>query len=201
MAVFTNAGLALIATAVQSDFQQAAIDWVGVGAGCGTLATGLTSGVAATALALNAGLPANVATGTGLTITDGTNVQTCTVAAPGASAGATSIPVTSFTPSHTFAINTTGVAPTPLATDTVLYNEVVRIAAAAGVAGANPGESLSSGYFDGTQPSNVYMTVGYFGGSAATSTPGTGTLMIADVQYWNHVLNSDSATFQADSTI
>ena len=51
------------------------------------------------------------------------------------------------------------------------------------------------------QPTAVYMLVGYFGGASATGTVGTGTLMIADTQYWNHTINSDSNMYQADATI
>src|SRR5579859_5475199 len=172
MAVITNAGLTLLATALQTPGVQAAITYVEVGTGCGTLATGLTSGTAYTTLALDAALPANVAAGASLTITDGTNTQTVTCNG-GASAGASSIPVTSFTASSTFAAHTTGVAVAPQATDLALYNAVARVAANAGSAGANPGESLNAGYFDGTQATGVYMQVGYFGGSTASSTLGS----------------------------
>jgi len=201
MAVWTNAGINLVASAVQTPGPNTAIGFVAVGTGCGTLASALTNGQPYTSLLLDAGLPANVAAGASLTITDGTNTQTVTVTGAGASAGATTIPVNSFNASASFAAHTTGVAPTPQATDTALYNEIVRVAATVGAAGASPGESLNSAYFDGTQPSNVYMQVGYFGGSTASATPGSGTLMVEDIQFWNHTLNADSASFQADTTI
>ena len=203
MAIITNTGLTLAATALQTPGANVAITYVDIATGCGTLAAAITSGVAVTSLALDAALPATLASGQSLTVTDGTNSETVTVAAAGATAGATSIPITSWTPAHSYVAHTTGVAPTPAASDSALYNgsAAVRVAANAGVAGANPGESLNSGYFDGTQPTGTYLLVGYFGGSTATATAGTGTLIAEDVQYWSHTLNSDSASFQLDSTI
>jgi hypothetical protein len=200
MAVLTNVGLALIATALQTDGASVAITYAAVGTGCGTLSAARNSGSTYTTLPLDAVLPANVANGASLTVTDGTHSETVTCNG-GATAGATSITINSWTPSNNFAAHTTGVAPTPLAADTALYNEVARVAATAGAPGASPGESLNSGYFDGTEATNIYLQVGYFGGSTATSTLGTGTLIAADVQYWDHTINADSATFQLDSTI
>lgn len=199
-ALFTNAGLTLLATALQTNGAQVAITYVAISTGCGTLASGLTNGTVYTSLPLDAALPANVAASASLVITDGTNTQTVTCNG-GATAGAMSIPVNSFTASATFAAHTTGVVPTSLATDLTLYNETQRVAVSASAAGATPGESLNSGYFDGTQPTAVYMSVGYFGGSTATSTLGSGTLIAKDLQYWNHTLNNDSASFQLDSTV
>lgn len=197
MATWTNNGLAL---AAQSGVQNT-VAYVAIGTGCGTLATALTSGTAYTALALDAPLPVSLAASTPLTLTDGTNTQTVTVGGSGAAQGVTSIPVSSFTASANFAAHTTGVCPTPRATDLTLYNEQVRVAANPGTAGATPGESFNSGYFDGTQPSALYLQVGYFGGSTATSSANSGTLMIADIQYWSHTQNVDTNMFQADSVI
>jgi hypothetical protein len=199
MAVFTNNGLTLIATALETNGAQVAPTWVAVGTGCGTLQNALSPGTSYTSLQLDLGIPVGLASSQSLTITDGTNSQTVTTSGS-VTAGATNIPVTSFTASANFAAHTTGVAPTPAVTDLTLYNEIVRVAALPGVAGASPGESLVSAYFDGTQATHLYLQVGYFGG-AASSTLGSGTLMMEDVQYWNHTLNADSATFQADSVI
>lgn len=201
MATITNAGLNLLASAIQSAGTNCAITYVGLSAGCGTLATAITSGVATTSLALNAGLPAALSSGQGLTVTDGTNSETVTVSAGGAAQGATSITINSWTPVHSYAINVTGVCPTPGTSDVALYGEGVRVAANAGVSGANPGESLNSAYFDGTQSTAVYLLVGYFGGSGATASTGTGTLIAEDIQYWSHTVNADSASYQLDSTI
>lgn len=201
MAQFTNAGLMLLATALQTPGANVAIAYVAIGAGCGALASGLTNGNSYSSLSLAAGLPVALAGGATLTITDGVNSQSVTVTSAGATIGATSIPVTLFVASYTFAATTTGVAPTPAATDLALYNEIVRAQATPGVAGANPGESLNNGYFDGTQPTNVYMQVGYFGGSAATGAIGSGTLIAEDLQFWAHVQNNDSASFQLDNQI
>ena len=199
-AIFTNAGQTLLATALQTPGAQTAITYVDISPGCGALASGVTQGVAATALPLAAALPATLASGQSLTVTDGVNSETVTTSGS-VSAGATSIPITSWTPAHSYAANVTGIAPTPTASDVALYNATVRVAASAGSAGSNPGESLSSAYFDGTQATSVYMAVGYYGGSTATTTLGTGTLIAEDIQYWSHTLNNDSASFQLDSTV
>lgn len=200
MGTWTNVGLNLVASAVQSVGANCAITYVAISPGCGTLASGLSAGTGYTALALDATLPANLGDGRSLTITDGTNSQTVITNGP-AFAGASSIAVLPFTALFTFAAHSTGVAPIPLASDIALYNETIRLAANPGSAGALPGESFSTGYFDGTQATAVYLLVGYFGGSTASSTLGTGVLMGADTQYWNHVINTDSNMYQADSTI
>lgn len=200
MGTWTSAGLNLVASAVQSVGAQCAITYVALSLGCGTLASALTSGLAYTSLPLDATLPVGLATGVSLTLTDGVNTQTVTTSA-NVSAGAPAIPVTSFTASHSFAAHTTGVAPTPLSSALSLYNESQRVAANVGTAGASAGESLTSGYFDGTQPTGLYLLVGYFGGSTATSALGTGTLMQLDVQYWSHTLETDSNMYQSDSTV
>jgi hypothetical protein len=201
MGVWTNGGLNLVASGLQTPGANCAVTYVALSLGCGTLASGLTSGTPYTALPLTGTLPVALASSQSLTISDG--VASATVTTSGSvSPGATSIPITSFTPSHTFAASVTGVAPTPQTTDIALYAEAVRLPAnTPGVAGASAGESLTSGYFDGTQPTGVYMLVGYFGGSTASGTLATGTLIMEDVQYWNHTLNADSNMYQADSII
>lgn len=199
-ALWTTAGLNLVATAVQTPGANAAIAYVGLSTGCGALGSPLTVGTVYTSLPLSGPLPANLASGQALLLFDGSNSQP--VATNGAvSAGASSIPVVAFAADASFAASVTGVAPVPQANDLTLYNESVRVAILANGAGAGAGETLASGYCDGTQPTNVYMLVGYFGGAAATSSVGTGTLLGEDIQYWNHTLNTDSNMFQADATI
>lgn len=201
MGTWTNNGLTLIATAVQTNGAQAAITYVGISPGCGTFSGAITASVPITALPINSpGIPANLSGGQQLTVTDGTNTETVTTSGV-VTAGATSIPITSWTPAHSYAANTAGCCPTPAATDTTLYGESQRVAVSGSSAGAAVGESLLSGYFDGTQPTAVYFTVGFFGGSSATSSTGTGTLMAEDIQFWNHTQNSDSQMFQGDGTI
>lgn len=199
-ALFTNTGLTLLATALQTAGVNAAITYISIGTGCGTPSGAISSGTPITSISLDATLPANIAAAASLTVTDGTNSETVTCNG-GASAGASSIPINSWTPAHSYAAHTTTIVPTPLAADTSLYNETQRIAATAGSAGGSPGESLNSGYFDGTQTTAVYAQVGFYGGSTATSSLGTGTLIAKDIQYWNHTVNADSATYQLDSTL
>lgn len=200
MTTYTNAGLTLLATAWQSNGADVAITYVGLGLGCGTLASALSSGTPYTSLALNAALTANLSIGQALTLINSAgNTQAATVASPGASAGATSIPIASVTPTHTYGIGS-GVTTTPAATDTGLFDETFRIAAIPGSPGAQPGESLNNTYIDPSAASATYVEVGYFGGTAS-GTPGTGTLLARDVQLWQHTMNADSASFQLDSKL
>lgn len=200
MPIWTTVGIDLVATALQSAGADAAIKYVALSTGCGTLGAPLIVGTVYTSLPLTGTLPANLASGQSLIITDGNNSQT--VVTNGAvSAGVTSIPVIAFAASASFAASVAGVAPIPQASDIALYNESVRVAILANGAGAAAGETLASGYCDGTQPTNIYTMVGYFGGANATSSVGTGTLLIADNKYWNHTVNTDSNMYQADATV
>lgn len=198
---YTNAGITLLALAWQANGAQTAVTYVAIGLGCGTLATGLTSGTPYTALALAVGLTSSLSIGQSLTLVDsGGDSTTLTVASPGASGGATSIPINSFTPSVNFAVGS-GVSTTPAATDTSLFDETYRLAAITGSAGASAGESLNPAYFDPSTASATYLEVGYFGGSTASSTLETGTLIARDVQFWSHTAGADSASFQLDTKL
>lgn len=200
MATFTNIGATLIATAWQTPGAQVAPTYAAIGGGCGTLASALSSGTAYTSLPLVTGLPATLSRGARLTLLDaGGDMATVTTSAT-VSAGATVIPITSFTPSVTFATGS-GVTTTPSATDTALFNESYRVAAVPGAAGAQPGESLNGGYFDSTAPTATYVEVGYFGGLTATATPGSGILLARDVGFWAHTVGSDSVTYTLESTL
>lgn len=218
MGNWTQNGLSAVAQIVQG-----LISYVSVGTGLGVLQTSLVSGTPYTSLTLQAGLPAALSVGQSLTVTDGTNVQLVTVASPGASIGATSIPVNSFTPTETFTAGAAAIARTPSAADTQLDNEPsgCRVPTAAASGGSNPGESLISGYFDGTQPSGPYVEVGYWGGPGVdsgppnfTPIPNGGTLFARDVVFWPHPLTDgvytingkqvqiiDTIMFQLDGTL
>lgn len=200
MGKITNAGLILLATAQQTPGVNAAFTYVAIGTGCGTLASALVSGNTYTTLALDAGLPADLADNTALTLTDGTNTQDVTVNGA-ALAGATSITVDSFIASSNFPAHTTGAVPSPTAGALTLFNETARVAVSANVAGATAGESLAAGYFDGTQATAVYLEVGYFGGDTASGAADSGALIGLDTAYWDHILNTDTNMFQADSLI
>lgn len=200
MGVWNDAGLRLVAAAVQSPGVICNISYVSISKGCGASSAAITSGVAITSLSLDAPLPANVGSGVSLTIYDGTNAETVTTNGA-ALAGATSITITSWTPTHSYAAHVTGIAPTPLAGDVALYNEGIRISANPGSAGATAGESLNSAYFDGTQDSGLYLLAGFFGGSTATSSLGTGTLMGEGIMFWNHTINNDSTMVQSDNLL
>lgn len=200
MAVFTNVGLNLLATAVQTNGADVAVTYVSVGLGAGTLASGLTNGTMYSSLSLQLPLANSIASSQSLTLIDSVG-DTMTITATGTnSAGSSTINVITFTANANYAVGS-GVVNTPLATDTALQNEFYRLAATPGAAGAGTGESLNAAYFDPTTTTNFYLEVGFWGGSTATSSLGTGTLICRDVQYWNHVNNADSAFFQMDSTL
>src|SRR5487761_2134909 len=201
MAVLTNGGLNLWATALQIPGANTAITYVEVGTGLGTLSTALTSGTAYTSLILSVGLTIAVANGQSLTLIDSTG-DTQVVTATGNNIGDNNIGVSSFTANANYAIGS-GLVTTPAATDTQLNAEATayRIAATTGVAGASAGESLNTGYFDPTAPTGQFLEVGYWGSSTATNVVGTGILIARDVQFWNHTNGAGSASFQLDSTL
>src|SRR5215469_2137376 len=172
MANTTNNGLTFYATLLQSS-----VTYVAVGLGAGTLSSALTSGSPYTSLGLAVALVNPIGAGQSLTLLDSTgDTQVVTVANPGALAGATSIPVVSFNASANFPIGT-GVVNTPAQTDSSLQNETFRLLANPGTIGSNAGEFLCSGYFDPTTPAAQYMEVGWFGGTTASATLGTGVLI------------------------
>ncbi len=199
--VLTNAGLTLLSTAIQTNGASVAITYVSVGTGAATLTAALSNGTNYTSIATTA-LAVNLSAGQLLTIFDGLgNVQSVTVASPGASIGANSVPVNSFTAAVNLAIGA-GVVTTPALTDIAMNAESYRLATTPGVAGANPGESLSPGYFDpSVAPTALYLEVGYWAGSTAGAGLGTGTLFARDFLFWNHTQNVDSANCQADITL
>lgn len=197
--MLTNAGLSLLATALQTPGADAGISYVSVGLGAGTLASALVNGTNYTSLSLAAPLVSGIAVGQSLTIIDSFG-DTQILSATGNLAGSSTVGVASFLANANYAIGS-GVVNTPAQTDSTLQNEQVRLAAIPGVAGATPGESLNAGYFDPTQPSATYLEVGYYGGSTATSAIGTGIMIARDVQFWAHTQNLDSASFQLDSIL
>jgi hypothetical protein len=201
MAVFTNNGLNLLATALQTPGANAAVSYVEVSTGLGALSIALTSGNAYTSITLAAGIPNTIANGQSLTLIDSTG-DTQVITGTGNSPGDTVINVSSFNANANYATGS-GLCTTPAATDTQLYAEstAVRIAATPGVSGASAGESLNTGYFDPTTATGTYVEVGYWGGSTASATPGSGTLIARDVQFWNHTNGADSASFQLDTVL
>jgi hypothetical protein len=197
--VFTSAGRDLLATALQTAGANVAISYIAIGLGAGTLSSSLTSGNTYTSLPLTVPLTVGVASGQSLTLIDSSG-DLQNVTATGNSIGDAAIGVVSFIASATFGIGS-GVVDTPLASDIALQDETYRLGAIPGTSGANVGESLNPGYFDPTTPTNVYLEVGFFGGSTASITLGTGTLIGRDVVFWSHTYNGDSNNFQGDSIV
>lgn len=198
-ATITNVGLTMLAAALINGSADALVSYVAIGTGAATLFSGVTSGTPITSLSVNP-LAANIAANQPLTIIYQTHVDTVTVTAAGASAGATSIPIVSWTPAYSFPAGA-GLVNTPAVTDTALEAEAARVAVASAVAGASAGETLINGYFAPTTGAATYLEVGYFGGSAATGSAGTGTLVARDVIWWPHATLTDSFTSQLDSTV
>lgn len=196
--VITNAGLTLLASALINSTPATQVTYVAIGTGAATLASGLTSGVAVTSLSVNA-LASGIASGQPLILIYQTYTATVTTSAVVAS-GATTIPINSFTPSYSYPAGS-GLVNTPAVTDTQLQAEATRVEVAAGTTGANPGETLISGYFDPSVASGTYLEVGYFGGVNATLTANSGTLVARDIMWWPHTANVDSFTNQLDSTV
>lgn len=196
---YTSAGATFVAAALQSNGALVAPTHAAFGLGCGTLASALSSGTPYTALSLATGLPAALAVGQSLTLLDASgDTQVVTVAAPAPSAGATSIPVLSFTPTATFAVGS-GVMPTPSVTDTALFDETWREVVDT-TAGGSPGVTTTSAYMDPSAPTATYLEIGFYGGTA-TSALGSGTLMARGTLYIAHTFNVDSATYTMTSTL
>lgn len=198
-ATITQAGLTLLASALINSGVDASISYVAIGTGAATLSSGLSSGVPIISLPVNA-LPAAIAAGQSLTIIYSTYTDTVTVTNAGAAVGATSIPINSWTPAFSYPSGS-GLVNTPAVTDTALQAEVTRAEVSAGTVGANPGETLVSGYFDPTTATGTYLEVGYYGGVNASLTPGSGILVARDLMWWQHTVNVDSYTNQLDSTV
>lgn len=201
MGTWTNAGLTLVANAVQSAGTNAAITYVALSTGCGTISAAITAGVPLTSITLDANVPANLSSGQSLTINDGTNSETFTTSGSVTGGTTPTIPINSWTPAHSYAAHVSGIAPTPAGNHISLYNETLRVIANPGSAGAAAGESLNAAYFDGTQASGIFLLAGFYGGGTASATLGSGIFMGEDIIFWNHTLNADSNMVQADNQL
>jgi hypothetical protein len=200
-AQITGLGQTLLAgRLINSSSDNPLITYIALGTGAGTLTSGLTNGNTYTSLAVTA-LNANIPAGASLTIINGTNTQVVTDSGSGASAGATTINVTSFVANTAYAVGT-GVVTTPLAADTRLLNETFRNVTTAGVVGGAAGEVLINLYIAPTDgASTTYLEVGWFGGAAASASANTGVLVARAIYWFAHTLNVDSALAQLDTTV
>lgn len=197
-ATITNVGLNLLRDALAGIAQSPAIAYVALGTGAAQLAVPLIAGVPYTTLAVNA-LPAGLTSGQSLTILYQTNSDTVTLAGP-ASAGATSIPIQSWTPAFAYPAGA-GLVNTPSVLDTQLQAEVVRKATGAGSAGAAAGESLHSAYFGISDlPGTTFLEAGFYGGPSANAQSGSGVLIARGLLWWQHT-SSDSSLIQLDSVL
>lgn len=201
-ATITNAGLNLLASALINPSVNVAITWIGIGTGIGTLALSgaLASGNAYTSLTLAAGIPGPLSAGQSISLLYQTNYQAVTLSAP-VLAGATVLPVSSFTANFSYPATTTGLATTPAAGDTLLNAEAFRNALTAGNTGLAAGETLSSMYISPAQGAgSTYVEIGWFGGATADSGANDGVLVARALLYYAHT-SSDSMMTQLDSIV
>lgn len=198
--LIVSSGLNLLANGLMGTATDTQIHYVAVGTGCGVLSTGLTNGqTGITALAMASGIPHALTNGQSLTIINGTSSQVVTVNGT-PSAGATSIPVTSFTANANYAASTTSVVPTPAATDTQLHNEQFRKAVTQQAAGGSPGQAVTTLYLAPQDANMVLAELGWFAGSSATSSANTGA-MIARTLYNHQHGNLESINIQRQDTL
>lgn len=201
-ATITNGGLNLLAAALINASANAAISFVAIGTGLGTLAPagGLTSGNAYTSLTLTAGIPGPLSAGQSISLLYQTNYQTVTLSAS-VLAGVTTLPVTSFTANFSYPGSTTGLTTTPGVTDTLLNAEALRNAVTANNTGLAAGETLSSMYISPAQGAGlIYTEIGWFGGATADAGANDGTLVARGLFYYAHT-TSDSMMTQLDSIV
>ena len=175
------------------------IHYVALGAGCGVLATGLTNGqTSITALAMAVGIPFALGNGQSLTLMNGASSQVVTTSST-VSAGATSIPVTSFTANANYSVSTTRVTPTPAATDTTLHHETFRKAVTVQSAGS-AGVGTTTLYVAPQDDNAVIAEIGWFAGASATGATGSGA-MVARVLYNHNHTNLESLQITRQDTL
>lgn len=181
--LIVNSGLNLLRDGLIGAATDTQIHFVALGTGCGVLATGLTNGqTGITSLAMSAGIPNALGSGQSLTMMNGASSQVVTTSST-VSAGATSIPVTSFTANANYSASTTSVTPTPAAGDTTLHNETFRKAVTIQSA-PGAGQALTTLYLAPQDANSVIAELGWFAGASASGVAGSGAL-VAHVLY-NH---------------
>jgi hypothetical protein len=188
--LIVNSGLNLLRDGLIGAATDTQIHYVAIGTGCGVLATGLTNGqTGITALAMSAGIPFALGSGASLTLMNGASSQVITTSSS-VSAGATSIPVTSFTANANYPATTSSVTPTPATSDTTLHNETFRKAVTVQSAGG-AGVATTTLFLSPQDAVSVIAELGWFAGVSATSTPGSGA-MVARVLYNHQHTNLES---------
>lgn len=197
--LITNAGLNLLRDGLIGAVTDTQIHYVALGTGCGVLSSGLTNGTPYTALPMAAGIPHALTAGASLTIMAGASSQVVTVSGAGAAAGATSIPVTSFTANANYPANTSSVTPTPAAADTALHNETFRKSVSAQSA-PGTGQGLTTLYISPQDANSVIAELAWFAGAAAGPTAGSG-VMIARTLYNHQHTNLESIQVARVDTI
>lgn len=196
--VLTNAGMNLYRDVMTGNATSGQVFYLALGSGGATLNAALTNGTAYTSLTTTA-LPAGLSSGQSITLTtiSGSNSQVVTLSA-NASAGATTISVTSFTANFSYPIGA-GLVNTPAATDTQLQSEFFRKAITSVGNGASTGEALVNLYLAPGDANSQIFEVGWFAGSSASASANTGVLVARGVYAHNH-LGTESIQFTLDAT-
>jgi hypothetical protein len=173
----TDAGLNLFRDAWTGTGTTIQGAYMAFGTGFTKLTAQLNNGTPYTSLAVSA-LPAAVSAGDELQLVDvNNNVATVTVDTGGAAPGATSVPISSFTPSQNWVVDT-AVIRKPGSGDTSLDNENFRVQLLSFVNGGNAGQSVNT-YYVAPNVGNVQIAeVAVFAGPSVTSTVGTGTMVM-----------------------
>lgn len=194
-----NGGLNLVRDGLIGATTNTQITWVAVGSAPCTLTTGLTSGqTGITALAVTA-LPFAVTASTLLTLVSGTTTQQVTVTGTGASSGATSIPVVSFTSAAAFGMGT-AVMTSPAATDLGLNSEQFRKQVTT-QSQVGTGQGQTTVYLAPSEATTfTIQEIGWFGGATASSAANSG-ILLARVLYNTSKTNLESLQVQRIDTL
>jgi hypothetical protein len=196
----TDAGKNLQRDAQNGTVPSVQVSYMAIGKGVGILSTALVNGNPYTSLAFSAGLTAAVANGESLTLStiDGAHTQVVTASAT-AAIGATSVSVTSFNANFAYPTGA-GLVSTPATAQTTLDTEISRAPLTSAVAGASAGEAIWTLFLASPTVNTQIFEVGLFGGSTASGTANSGTL-IARALYALDLTTLTSLQLQADSTM
>jgi hypothetical protein len=192
----TNNGLNMVRDALLGRLSNAQVLYIGVGTGLTTLSSALTASNVYTVLSV-AATATSIASGQSLTLTNGTNSQVVTASA-NVSAGATSIPVTSFTANFSYPATTTAVVNTPSVNDTQLQNEQFRKLYSTTLNGVAQGEGITRCYLAPQDALIQIAEFGWFASSSATSTPNSGILVARAIYSLSTGVKTNLQSIQVD---
>lgn len=193
----TTVGKNMVRDALFAPVSDISINYVAFGSGLATTTSALNNGTAYTSIACTA-LAQAVTAGEQITVENATNSQVWTVSGSGAAAGATSIPVTSQNANATYAIGAL-VASTPALAQTSLDNEQFRKAVTSQNNATNA-QLITTVYVNPNEGNGFsYAEVGWFAGSSASGTAGSG-IMMARLLYVPSTAKSNLVSIEVDRT-